>query len=148
MFFKVVHFYGSLHINQAPLLFRHSEVGGDPHIQKQNFVTLCYPRGEYLGIGKQPNIPCIHFYLTFFALLDQKPCSVSLNAPPNQQYSIAIFSRVPRFQSSCYLPSISLFSLNYNVSLQKDSFVYGQEHILDLLDLTSNFQPVHSPKLH
>ncbi len=37
-FFKAVHFYGSLHTNQAPLLFRHSEVGGDPHIQKQNFT--------------------------------------------------------------------------------------------------------------
>lgn len=68
-FFLAVHFYGSLHINQAPLLFRRSEVGGDPHIQKQNFMTFHYPRGEFVGIGKQPKILCIHFYLTFFAFL-------------------------------------------------------------------------------
>lgn len=78
MFFKAVHFYGSLHINQAPLLFRHSEVAGDPHIQQQNFMTFHYPRGEFFGTGKQPKIPCIHFYLTFCALLDQRPSSDSL----------------------------------------------------------------------
>lgn len=77
-FFPAVHFSVSLHINQAPLLFRHSEVGGDPHIQKQNFMTFHYPMGEFVGIGKQPKILCIHFYLTFFALLDQRPRSDSL----------------------------------------------------------------------
>lgn len=45
---------------------------------KQNFMTFHYPRGEFVGIGKQPKILCIHFYLTFFALLDQRPRSDSL----------------------------------------------------------------------
>lgn len=41
-------------------------------------MTFHYPRGEFVGIGKQPKILCIHFYLTFFALLDQRPRSDSL----------------------------------------------------------------------
>lgn len=47
-FYFLWQFYGSLHINQAPILFRLSEVGGNPHIQKQNFMTFHYPRGEFL----------------------------------------------------------------------------------------------------
>lgn len=64
-------------------------------------MTFHYPRGEFFGIGKQPKIPCIHFYLMLFALLDQRPHSDSLTQfsmhRPINSVLQQFFSRVAPF---------------------------------------------------
>lgn len=156
VFFKVVHFYGSLHINQASFIQTLWSWWWSSH-PKAFFFTFHYPRREFFGKGKQPNIPCIHFYLTFFTLLDQRHCSwFSRCAAQSTVFYSKIFSRVAPFPVS---PSASLSkqllpATYYHVLLElqcqssKGFFCIRTRTYFRFIRPHIWFPTVHPPKLH